>query len=74
MSRLWTYCRNTTDVCGHCSEGNLSYKECKNKEKPATCANCRKVGRNSDHCVTSRECPAYTSALNQLILRTDYGV
>lgn len=68
------YCRSTTDICGHCSEGNHSYKECKNTAKPATCANCKKAGKNSDHCVTSKDCPAYTSALNQLILRTDYGV
>lgn len=68
------YCRSSNETCGHCSESNHSFKNCPNKAKPAVCSNCKKQGRSSDHCVTSKECPAYSSALNQLILRTDYGI
>lgn len=58
-------------MSGHCFFSGHSYKECPNKEKSATCSNCKRLGRNSDHVP---KCPAYISSLNRLILRTDYGV
>ncbi|KAK9293553.1 hypothetical protein QLX08_011541 [Tetragonisca angustula] len=68
------YCKSEMDICGHCSTSGHSFKDCPNKHKAATCSNCKRMGRNSNHVVTSRECPLYISSLNQLILRTDYGV
>lgn len=68
------YCKAENEVCGHCSAPGHAFKNCPEKSKPATCSNCKKASRKSDHCVTSNTCPAYISAINQVLARTDYGL
>lgn len=67
------YCKAQSEVCGHCSLQGHGFKECPNKSRPATCASCQKAGKNSNHSVKSNTCPAYISAINQVLSRTDYG-
>lgn len=67
------YCKAEHEVCGHCAATGYAFKNCPNKSRIATCANCKRAAKNSDHCVTSNTCPAYISAINQVLARTDYG-
>lgn len=67
------YCRNDKEICGHCAEEGHAFKNCPNKNKSPVCHNCKRGGKTSSHSVTDKACPCYTAALNQVLLRTDYG-
>ncbi|CAK9834616.1 Uncharacterized 50 kDa protein in type I retrotransposable element R1DM [Anthophora retusa] len=67
------HCRSEKETCGHCAETGHNFKNCPNKGKAAVCSNCKKMGKQSLHSVTGRDCPAYASAIDQILLRTDYG-
>lgn len=68
------YCRSTNDICGHCAMAGHIFKDCPNRNKQASCANCQKAGKAHYHSVTDKECPAHITAINQVLARTDYGL
>ena len=67
------FCRAEKESCGHCAAQGHCFKNCPNKNKPPTCTNCKKSGKQSTHTVTDKQCPAYTAAVNQVLSRTDYA-
>ncbi|KAK9880334.1 hypothetical protein WA026_010219 [Henosepilachna vigintioctopunctata] len=54
-------------ACGYCANGEHSYKDCPNKDKPACCVNCKSSGEGADtnHEVTSGDCPCYKRRLDR---------
>lgn len=67
------HCRAEKEVCGHCANAGHGFRNCPNKAKEATCVNCKKAGKQHNHSVTHKDCPAHIAAVNQVLARTDYG-
>lgn len=67
------YCKAEKDICGHCSNAGHMFKNCPNKEKHASCVNCKKAGKQHNHSVTDKDCPFHIVAINTVLSRTDYG-
>lgn len=68
------HCKSEHEICGYCAAPGHSFKNCPSKSEFAACINCKKSSRPHYHSVTSRNCPAYVSAINNILSRTDYGV
>lgn len=69
------FCKEELDTCSYCAESGHKKAECpqvKAKKDPI-CPPCRRAKKNSNHAVGSKDCPAYKSALERIISRTNYG-
>lgn len=60
-------------VCGHCAGEGHDRKECPKKAEGSICANCRRVGREAGHSVTSDACPCYVRQLSMVARITEYS-
>ncbi|XP_043597802.1 uncharacterized protein LOC122574354 [Bombus pyrosoma] len=66
------YCRINYEICAHCAESGHNTKKCKNKEKNASCVNCRKAGKKGDHAASNANCFMYKKALEIAVSRMKY--
>lgn len=61
-------CFEANQTCAHCSKSGHTGKECPSLASEPKCANCR-----GKHSAIDRSCSARTSALANLLQRTNYG-
>jgi hypothetical protein len=68
------FCSQEAEVCRHCASSGHGDMACPNKGNAAKCATCTRFKKPNSHATGSRECPAYQSACEAYIRRTDYGL
>jgi hypothetical protein len=74
LGHVGKYCKHENVTCAHCAGVGHDMKNCPNKSKDPTCANCLRSKRDATHKVSDSICPTYQKALQQQIGKTDYGV
>jgi hypothetical protein len=67
-------CRSEGQVCVHCGGANHVAAQCKKREQPPKCVNCRHAGVAAAHRADSKDCPQRAKALSRTISRTQYAV
>lgn len=65
------YCKGKS-VCSHCA-GDHEFKDCKNRDRPAKCANCVAQKRDANHVLGHARCPEFIRATKIAYERIDYG-
>ena len=69
------FCKDEEKTCAYCAKTGHMADECADKKagKQPTCPACRKARKKSDHAGSDKKCPAFKSALDRIIQKTDYG-
>lgn len=65
-------CKRDSEVCGYCAETGHSYKDCKNKEGPPCCVNCKMRKKDDKHEANSKQCQEYVRSLEMFKSKIDY--
>lgn len=70
------FCREEEQVCSFCAKTGHKLIDCPEKKRNGspTCAACKRAKKKADHSINDKSCPAYKSALDRIIQRTDYGI
>lgn len=69
------FCPEEERICGYCSKIGHKVVECPEKlsKKPPACPACKKGKKRSDYVSNAKNCPAYKTALDRKLSRTNYG-
>lgn len=70
------HCRSEKDVCVHCGGAGHVAAQCRKRDSPPQCVNCRNSSGNvaKAHRADSTVCPARAKALGRMIANTQYAV